>query len=59
MAKSISNGAQYATPDSKIYCEKLKMSQFSSENCFFCTKFVQLAMAGKRRDIVAHLQKRV
>jgi hypothetical protein len=44
--KSISTGAQYVTPDSKIYCEKVKMCRFSSGNWFFCTKFVQLALAG-------------
>jgi hypothetical protein len=52
-------GAQYVTLDSKIYCEKVKMCRFSSGNWFFCTKFVQHAMAGKRRNIVVHLQKRV
>jgi hypothetical protein len=34
--------AQYATPDSKIYCKKVKTCRFSSWNLFFCTKFVQL-----------------
>ncbi len=57
--KSISTGAQYVTPDSKIYCEKVKMWRFSSGNRFFCTKFVQLAVPGKRRNRVMHLQKRV
>jgi hypothetical protein len=37
------HGAQYVTPDSKIYCEKGNMCRFSSGNWFFCTKFVQLA----------------
>jgi hypothetical protein len=43
LGKSISTGAQDVTPDSKIYCEKVKRCRFSSENWFFCTKFVQLA----------------
>jgi hypothetical protein len=43
MIKSISTGAEYLTPDSKIYREKVKMCWFISENCFSCTKFVQLA----------------
>ncbi len=47
-SKSISNGAQYVTPDSKIYCEKVKMCHFSSGNWFLCTKFMQLVVAGKR-----------
>jgi hypothetical protein len=51
--------AQYVTPDSKIYYEKVKMCQFSSRNWFFCTKFVQLAVAGKWRNTDVHLQKRV
>jgi hypothetical protein len=34
---------QYVTPDSKIYCEKLR--RFSLGNWFFCTKFVQLVLA--------------
>ncbi len=46
------------TPDSKIYCEKDKMCRFSSGNWFFCTKFVQLAVAGKRRNTVVHLLKK-
>jgi hypothetical protein len=33
---SRSNGAQYVTPDSKIYCETVKMCRFSSGNWFFC-----------------------
>ncbi len=33
------------------------MCQFSSGNWFFCTKFVQLVVAGKRRNIVVHLHK--
>jgi hypothetical protein len=57
--KSISTGAQYVTPSSKIYWEKLKMCRFSSGNWFLCTKFVQLAVAGERRNTVVHLQKRV
>jgi hypothetical protein len=57
--KSISTGAQYVSPDSKIYCEKVKMSQFSSGNWFFCTKFVQLAVAGKVGNTIVHLQKRM
>jgi hypothetical protein len=30
--KSISNGAQYVTADSKISCDKVKMCRFSLEN---------------------------
>jgi hypothetical protein len=44
---SISTGAHYVTPDSKIYCEKVKICQFSSGKWFFCTKFVHLAVASK------------
>ncbi len=58
-SKSISTGAQYLTPKSKIYCEKVKMCRFSSGNWFFCTKFIQLAVASKRHNTVVHLQKRV
>jgi hypothetical protein len=50
---SISTGAQYVTPHSKIYCEKVKMCRFSSGNWFFCTKFVQLAVAGKTHNSCA------
>jgi len=77
ISKSISTGAQYVTPDSKIYCEKVKMCRFSSGNRFFLhqirekvkmcrfssgnrfffTKFVQLAMAGTRRNTVVHPPK--
>jgi hypothetical protein len=57
--ESISTSAQYVTPHSKICCEKVKMCWFSSGNWFFCTKFVQLARAGKRHNTVMHLQKRV
>jgi len=39
--------AQYVTPDSKIYYEKVKMSRFSSGTGIFCTKLVQLAVAEK------------
>jgi len=31
---------------SKIYCEKVKICRFSLGNWFFCTKFMQLAVAG-------------
>jgi hypothetical protein len=55
--KSISTGAQYVTPVSKIYCEKVKMCRFNLGNWFFCTKFVQLAVAGKSCNTVVHLQK--
>jgi hypothetical protein len=55
---SISTGAQCVTPDGKIYCEKVKMCRFSSGNWFSYTKFVQLAVAVKRRNAVVHLQKR-
>jgi hypothetical protein len=46
LPRSISTGAQYVTPDSKIYCEKVKMCRFSSRNWFSCAKFVQLAAVG-------------
>jgi hypothetical protein len=59
MIKSISTSAEYVTPDSKIYREKVQMCWFISGNCFFCTQFVQLAMAGAWRNTVVHLQKRV
>jgi hypothetical protein len=52
---SISIGAQHVTPDSKLYCKKVKMRRFSSGNWSFRTKFVQLAVAGKRRNTVVHL----
>jgi hypothetical protein len=58
-SKSISNSAQYVTPDSKIYCEKVKMCRFSSGNWFLCIKFMQLAVAGKTHNTVVHLQKRM
>jgi len=57
--KSISTGAQYVTPDRIIYWEKVKMCRCSSVILFFCTKFVELAIAGKRRNAVVHLQRRV
>ncbi len=34
----------------------VKMCRFSSENWFFWTKFVQVAVAGKWYDTVVHLQ---
>ncbi len=34
------------------------MCRFRSGNWFFCTKFVQLAVAGKRRNTVVHLKKK-
>jgi hypothetical protein len=34
-SKSISTRARYVTPDSKIYCEKVRLFQFSSGNWFF------------------------
>jgi hypothetical protein len=40
--KSISTGDQYITPDSKIYCEKVKMCRFSSGKWFFCTNLWRL-----------------
>jgi len=55
--KSISKVPQYVTADGEDYWEKVKMCRFSSENWFFCTKFVKLAMAGKRRTVV-HILKR-
>jgi len=45
--KSISTGAQYVTPDNKIYCEKDKICWFSS------------AVAGKTNKIIMQLQTRV
>jgi hypothetical protein len=51
--------AWYMTPDSKIYYEKVKLCRFSSENWFFCIKFVRVAVSGKRRNKIVHLQKRV
>jgi len=53
---SISNGAQYVTPDSKIYCEQVNMCRFSSRNWFFCIKFVKRAVVGERRNTLVHLQ---
>ncbi len=58
-SKSISNGAQYVTPENKIYGKKVKKCQFSSGNWFLCTRFVHIAMACKRPNTVVHLQKRV
>ncbi len=46
--KSISTSAQYVTPDSKIYCDRVKMCQFSSGNFFFRIKFVQLLCTSKK-----------
>ncbi len=60
-SKSISTGAQYVTPDSqKFLSKKSKCASFSlvQEIGIFCTKFVQLAVAGKRRNTVVHLQKK-
>jgi hypothetical protein len=57
--KSISSGAEYLTPDSKIYFEKVKICGFSSGNWFFCSKIVQVAVARKRHNTVVQLQKRV
>jgi hypothetical protein len=59
IAKSISTGAQYVTPDSKIYCEKVEMWRFRLGNWFFYTKFVPLAVDGERRNTFVHLQNRV
>jgi hypothetical protein len=53
LPKSISTGAQYVTPESKIYCEKVKMCRFSSGNSVFLPSLV------KRRNTIVHLQKRV
>jgi hypothetical protein len=57
--KSISTGAQYVTRDTMIFCEIFKMCGFSSENWFFCTKVMQLAMAGKGHNRDLYLQIRV
>jgi hypothetical protein len=43
----------------KFIAKKVKMCRFSSGNWFFCTKFVHLAVAGKRHNTVVHLHKRV
>jgi hypothetical protein len=56
---SISNSAQYATPDSKVCLKQVKMCRFISGNWFFSTKFTQLVVPGKMRNTVVHLQKRV
>jgi hypothetical protein len=57
-SRSISTGAQYVTPARKMYCEKVKMCWFNSGNWFFCTKFVQLAVAGERCNTIVYLQKK-
>jgi hypothetical protein len=57
--KSISTGAQYVTPDSTIYCGKVKMCRFSSGNWLFCNKFVYLAVAVKRAHSCAPPKKSV
>ncbi len=59
--KNITNNAQYVTPYSEIYCDKVKMCcGFSLGIWFSCITFMQLAVAGKRRNtVVVHLQKRV
>jgi hypothetical protein len=59
IGKSISTGAQYVTLESKIYSKNIKMCRFSSGNWFFCTKFVQLAVGGERRNTFVHLQRSV
>jgi hypothetical protein len=51
-------GAQYVTPDSIVYCEKVKMCQYSSAKLVFLTKFVHLPMAGKRGNAVVQLKKK-
>jgi hypothetical protein len=56
--KSIFKSAQYVTPGSKIYCEKVKMWWFSSGNWFFCTKFVQLAVPGEMAQCSCAPQKK-
>ncbi len=45
------------SPSGSWLREKVKMCQFSSGNWFFFTKFMQLALAGKRHNTVVHLQK--
>jgi hypothetical protein len=57
--KSISTRAEYLTPDSKIYSEKVKICGCSSGNWFFSSKIVQVAVARKRHNTVVHLQERV
>jgi hypothetical protein len=56
---TLSTGAQYVTPNTTVYCEQVKICLFSSGNWFFCTKFVQFAVAGKMRNTGMHLQKKV
>jgi hypothetical protein len=56
--KSISTGAEYVTPDSIIYCERVKMCRYSSANWFFCTKFVQLPIAAKKAQRSGAPQKK-
>jgi hypothetical protein len=51
--QSISTGHQNVTPDSKIYYQKAQEIGFSAPNS--CS----LRVAGKRRNTVLHLQKRV
>ncbi len=41
LPKSISTGAQYVTPESKIYCEKVKMCRFSSGNLVYLQSLVE------------------
>jgi hypothetical protein len=43
----------------KFIAKKSECAPFSSGNWFFCTKFVQLAVARKGRNTVVHLQKKV
>jgi hypothetical protein len=56
LTQSISTGAQYGTPNSKIYCDKVKICRFSSGNWFFCTKYVKLPVAGKSRNRVVQVK---
>jgi len=43
----------------KFIAKNLKRAGLAQEIGFFCTKFVQLAVAGKWRNTVVHLQKRM
>ncbi len=45
-AKSISNGAQYVTPDSKIYCEKSKGANLAQEMDFSSPNLCSLLAKG-------------
>ncbi len=52
--ESISTSAQYVSSESKNLSEKVKSAGLAQE-----IGFVQIAVAGKRRNTVVHLQKRM